>query len=98
MKTPGERTPRYMSAAAVIINLRSINSDEPSSTLLPYPATKAVIADFTASLAQLVADRDIRANSVVRGPDGTPLPPSTMPPEKVENVGWEVPMNRRATS
>jgi NAD(P)-dependent dehydrogenase (short-subunit alcohol dehydrogenase family) len=44
---------------------------------------KAVIANLSASLAQLLGERGIRVNSVAPGPIWTPLIPSTMPPEGV---------------
>ena len=50
--------------------------------------------NFTASLAQLLAERGIRANSVAPGPIWTPLIPSTMPPEQVETFGNDTPMGR----
>lgn len=49
---------------------------------------------MTAGLAQLLADRGIRANSVAPGPIWTPLIPSTMPPEEVEGFGEQVPLER----
>jgi hypothetical protein len=86
----------HMPPGASIINSSSVNSDMPSPTLAPYALTKAGIANFTASLAQLLADKGIRANSVAPGPVWTPLIPSTMPPEKVEGFGEQVPMGRAA--
>jgi NAD(P)-dependent dehydrogenase (short-subunit alcohol dehydrogenase family) len=66
----------------------------PSPSLLAYATTKGAIANFTAGLAQLLAERGIRANSVAPGPIWTPLIPSTMPPEAVENFGKNVPLGR----
>ncbi|MDR6690030.1 NAD(P)-dependent dehydrogenase (short-subunit alcohol dehydrogenase family) [Microbacterium sp. 1154] len=66
----------------------------PSPQLLPYAATKAAIADMTASLAPLLGERDIRANSVAPGLVWTPLIPATMPAEKVESFGEQVPLGR----
>jgi NAD(P)-dependent dehydrogenase (short-subunit alcohol dehydrogenase family) len=86
----------HMQAGSVIINTASINSDDPSPNLLPYATTKGAITNFTAGLAQLLADRGIRANSVAPGPVWTPLIPSTMPPDKVKNFGKQVPMGRPA--
>ena len=63
-------------------------------TLAPYAATKAAIANFSASLAQLLGEQGIRVNSVAPGPIWTPLIPSTMPPEKVENFGEDTPLGR----
>ena len=49
---------------------------------------------ITAGLAQALADRGIRGNCVAPGPIWTPLIPSTMPKEKVDNFGNQVPMQR----
>ncbi|NUS17618.1 MAG: SDR family oxidoreductase [Streptomyces sp.] len=84
----------HMRPGSSIIGSSSVNSDQPSPTLLPYAATKAAIANMTASLAQLLADRGIRANSVAPGPIWTPLIPSTMPAEHVGEFGSDVPLGR----
>lgn len=84
----------HMGPGSSIIGSSSANSDQPSPTLLPYAATKAAIANMTASLAQLLADRGIRANSVAPGPIWTPLIPATMPAEHVETFGSNVPLER----
>lgn len=84
----------HLGEGASIIASSSVNSDMPSPQLLPYAATKSAIANMTASLAQLLADRGIRANSVAPGPVWTPLIPSTMPEERVASFGQQVPMGR----
>ena len=84
----------HMAAGASIIASSSINSDAPTPTLMPYAATKAALANMTASLAQLLGDRGIRANSVAPGPIWTPLIPSTMPEDKVESFGENTPLGR----
>jgi hypothetical protein len=84
----------HMRPGSSIINSSSVNSDMPSPQLAPYAMTKAGIANFTASLAQMYAEKGIRANSVAPGPIWTPLIPSTMPEEKVESFGQQVPMGR----
>ncbi|MGW5319002.1 SDR family oxidoreductase [Nocardia thailandica] len=66
----------------------------PSPTLAPYAATKAAIANLSASLAQLLGEKGIRVNSVAPGPIWTPLIPSTMPPEKVAAFGDDTPLGR----
>lgn len=85
---------KHMAPGSSIINTTSINSDNPKPTLLPYATTKGAIANFSAGLAQLLAEKGIRVNSVAPGPIWTPLIPSTMPPEQVENFGSQVPMKR----
>jgi NAD(P)-dependent dehydrogenase (short-subunit alcohol dehydrogenase family) len=85
---------KHMKPGSSIINTTSINSDKPVPTLLAYATTKGAIANFTAGLAQLLAEKGIRANSVAPGPIWTPLIPSTMPPDQVESFGSQVPMKR----
>jgi len=84
----------HMTRGGSIINTASINSDKPNPTLLAYATTKGAIQNFTAGLAQMLADKGIRANTVAPGPIWTPLIPSTMPPEKVSHFGEQVPMKR----
>jgi NAD(P)-dependent dehydrogenase (short-subunit alcohol dehydrogenase family) len=84
----------HLKPGASIINTTSINSDNPKPTLLPYATTKGAIANFTAGLAQLLADKGIRVNSVAPGPIWTPLIPSTMPPDQVASFGQQTPMKR----
>jgi NAD(P)-dependent dehydrogenase (short-subunit alcohol dehydrogenase family) len=84
----------HMGPGASVIGSSSVNSDMPSPTLAPYAATKAAIANFSASLAQLLGEKGIRVNSVAPGPIWTPLIPSTMPSEKVKNFGDDTPLGR----
>ncbi|GAA4543910.1 glucose 1-dehydrogenase [Mycobacterium paraffinicum] len=84
----------HMNAGASIIGSSSVNSDTPNPTLAPYAATKAAIANFSASLAQLLGEKGIRVNSVAPGPIWTPLIPSTMPPDSVESFGDNTPLGR----
>lgn len=84
----------HLRPGAAIIGSSSVNSDMPSPTLAPYAATKAAIANFSASLAQLLGEKGIRVNSVAPGPIWTPLIPATMPPEKVESFGENTPLGR----
>ena len=84
----------HMGSGGSIIGTTSVNSDTPVPTLAPYDVTKAGVANLAAALAQLLAERGIRVNSVAPGPIWTPLIPSTMPPEQVERFGSQVPMGR----
>ena len=84
----------HMKPGSSIVNTTSVNSDKAPPKLIAYSATKAAIANFTASLGQLIAEKGIRVNSVAPGPIWTPLIPATMPPEQVESFGSEVPMKR----
>lgn len=84
----------HMKVGGSIIGSSSVNSDMPSPTLAPYASTKAAIANFCASLAQLLGERGIRVNTVAPGPIWTPLIPATMPKEKVARFGENVPLGR----
>ncbi len=86
----------HMKRGGSIINTASINADVPNPTLLAYATTKGAIQNFTAGLAQLLAEKGIRANSVAPGPVWTPLIPASMPEDKVQNFGSQVPMKRPA--
>ncbi|MGY4844522.1 SDR family oxidoreductase [Kocuria sp. MNB10] len=84
----------HMAPGSAIIGSSSVNSDMPVPTLAPYAATKAAIANFSASLAQLLGERGIRVNSVAPGPVWTPLIPSTIPAEQLESFGDAEPLGR----
>ena len=84
----------HMESGASIIATTSINYQQPSPQLLPYAVTKAGMANMVASLAQMLAERGIRANGVAPGPIWTPLIPSTMPEEAVESFGQQAPLKR----
>jgi len=85
-----------MKAGGSIINTASIQADKPSPSLLGYATTKGAVANFTAGLAQIVAESGIRVNAVAPGPVWTPLIPATMPAEKAANFGKDSPLGRPA--
>ena len=84
----------HMKPGSAIINTASVNSDMPNPILLAYATTKGAIQNFTGGLAQMLADKGIRANAVAPGPIWTPLIPSTMPEDSVKNFGKQVPLGR----
>lgn len=84
----------HLQPGASIINTTSINADDPNPSLLPYATTKGAIQNFTAGLAQMLAERGVRVNCVAPGPIWTPLIPATMPREKVKQFGANTPMKR----
>lgn len=86
----------HMGAGSSIINTTSINADKPNPSLLAYATTKGAVQNFTAGLAQLLAEREIRVNCVAPGPVWTPLIPASMPAEKVAGFGKDSPMKRPA--
>ena len=85
---------KHMKPGSSIVNTSSINADKPTPTLLAYATTKGAIANFTAGLAGLVAEKGVRVNAVAPGPIWTPLIPSTMPADHVETFGKNTPLGR----
>ncbi|MBM3113577.1 SDR family oxidoreductase [Pseudomonas sp. P66] len=84
-----------MPAGATIIITASIQSYDPSATLLDYATTKAAIVAFTKALAKQVIERGIRVNAVAPGPIWTVLQPSGgQPDEKIPKFGGHTPMKR----
>lgn len=84
----------HMKPGSTVVNTTSINAYRPRPTLLAYATTKGSIQNFTAGLAQLWADKGIRVNCVAPGPIWTPLIPSTLSQDHVENFGKNTPMKR----
>jgi NAD(P)-dependent dehydrogenase (short-subunit alcohol dehydrogenase family) len=84
----------HMEAGSCIINNSSIQGYQPSPHLIDYASTKAAIVNFTKNLAQELAQRGIRVNSVAPGPIWTPLIPATMEPDAVDQFGQDTPLGR----
>lgn len=60
---------KHMKPGSAIVNTTSINAKNPNPTLLPDATTKGAIANFTASLAQLLAKQGIRGQLRRAGTD-----------------------------
>lgn len=86
----------HMPRGGSIITTTSINADKPNPSLLAYATTKGAIRNFTAGLAQLLADRGIRVNCVAPGPVWTPLIPASLPAADVATFGQGAPLGRPA--
>jgi NAD(P)-dependent dehydrogenase (short-subunit alcohol dehydrogenase family) len=86
----------HLHEGSAIINTSSINGLRGNRSLIDYSATKGAILAYTYSLAQALADRGIRVNAVAPGPVWTPLIPSTLSPESVEQFGADQPIGRAA--
>ncbi|WP_198935189.1 SDR family oxidoreductase [Pararhizobium arenae] len=84
----------HMKPGSSIINTTSIQSRQPSPQLLAYASTKGAISNFTAGLAEMLAEKGIRVNAVAPGPIWTPLIPSTMPAEKAAKFGEQTLLKR----
>jgi NAD(P)-dependent dehydrogenase (short-subunit alcohol dehydrogenase family) len=89
---------KHMKQGSSIIVTSSETAIVGSKYLLDYSSTKGAIIAFTKSLAQNLAKKGIRVNSVAPGPVWTPLNPSDegQKPEDVEKFGQSQPFKRAA--
>ena len=79
---------------ASVINTASIQAFEPSSGIVDYAMTKAAIVAFTKGLVKQLMEKGIRINAVAPGPFWTPIQPAGQPPEKLAELGKNVPFGR----
>jgi NAD(P)-dependent dehydrogenase (short-subunit alcohol dehydrogenase family) len=86
----------HLRPGSSIINTSSVEAFQPKPPLLHYAATKGAIVNFTKGLAQELAPKGIRVNSVAPGPVWTPLIPISMPAEEVAEFGKSSPLERPA--
>jgi NAD(P)-dependent dehydrogenase (short-subunit alcohol dehydrogenase family) len=84
----------HLSEGDSIIATSSINAYRGNQQLVDYSATKGAITAYIRSIAQQLAEKKIRANSVAPGPIWTPLIPASFPPEKVASFGKDTNMKR----
>lgn len=86
----------HLKPGNTIINTGSIVGKIGKGMLIDYAASKGAVHSMTKSLAENLAEREIRVNSVVPGPVWTPNIPATMPKEKVASYDTDVAMKRAA--
>lgn len=85
----------HLEAGSSIINTTSIQAYSPSPDKIDYATTKAAINNFSKGLAQQLAPRGIRVNTVAPGPFWTPLQVSAgQPKEKLPQFGKATPLGR----
>jgi len=84
----------HLKKGACIINTSSVNSYKGNASLIDYSATKGANTAFTYSLAQSLAEKGIRVNSVAPGPIWTPLIPSTFDEKHCKEFGKNTPLGR----
>ncbi|MEV4258112.1 SDR family oxidoreductase [Spirillospora sp. NPDC049652] len=86
----------HLGAGSSIVITGSINGLRGNKTLIDYAASKGAAMVLAQSLAQSLADKEVRVNTVAPGPVWTPLIPATFPAERVEGFGKQTPMGRAA--
>lgn len=83
----------HLPSGGSIITTSSVQANLPSADKLDYAATKGAIVTFTKALAQQLAPRGIRVNSVAPGPFWTNLQPDSTD-GSLANFGSDVPYGR----
>lgn len=63
----------HLEPGNAIITTTSVQSFDPSSSLMDYAATKGAISNFMVSLSSYFASKGVRVNGVAPGPIWTPL-------------------------
>lgn len=89
---------KHLKPGAAIIATTSEQGFESSESLADYAATKGAMLAFTRAIAQQLAQKGIRVNTVAPGPVWTPLNAADRgtDPQKVSNFGADTPMGRPA--
>ncbi|GAB3259472.1 SDR family oxidoreductase [Arthrobacter pigmenti] len=85
----------HLPAGSSIINTTSIEAYQPPPIRIDYATTKASINVFSKGLAQQLAPRGIRVNTVAPGPVWTPIQPTDgQPQEELPGFGQSTPLGR----
>ena len=84
----------HLVRGACIINTTSVNAFRGNAALIAYSTTRGASLAFSRSMASNLVEKGIRVNAVAPGPIWTPFIPGTMPADKVEDFGTQVPMGR----
>ena len=84
----------HLKEGAAIVNTTSVNAFKGNSSLISYSTTRGASLAFSRSMASNLVERGIRVNQVAPGPIWTPFIPGSMPADKVEDFGSQVPMKR----
>ena len=84
----------HLPAGGSIITTSSVQANQPSADKLDYAATKGAIVTFTKALAQQLAPRGIRVNSVAPGPFWTNLQPDSSDADSLTDFGSGTPFGR----
>ncbi len=84
----------HLPEGGCIINTGSVTGARGHRTLLDYASTKGGIHAMTFSLAQSLAERNIRVNAVAPGPIWTPLIPASFDSKQVAEFGSDTLLKR----
>lgn len=86
---------KHLKPGASIITTTSVQSFDPSPTLMDYAATKGAITNFTMNIAAYFAPKGVRVNGVAPGPFWTPLQlDGGQPIESIPEFGKDAKLGR----
>lgn len=85
----------HLKPGSAIITTTSVQSFDPSPTLMDYAATNGAVSNLTVNLAQYFAEKGVRVNGVAPGPIWTPLQlDQGQPKGKIPKFGQNAPLGR----
>ena len=84
----------HLEPGSTIVTTGSIQASTPSADKIDYAVSKGAIKLFTEAVAQQLAPKGIRVNSVAPGPVWTPLQPGSDDAETVAHFGEGSPFGR----
>jgi NAD(P)-dependent dehydrogenase (short-subunit alcohol dehydrogenase family) len=84
----------HLEPGSTIVTTGSIQASTPSPDKVDYAVSKGAIKLFTEAVAQQLAPKGIRVNSVAPGPVWTPLQPGSDDAETVSTFGQQSPFGR----
>ncbi len=84
----------HLKEGAAIVYTSSINAFKGNAALVDYSSTRGATLALSRSMAQQLAPKGIRVNTVAPGPVWTPFIVGSMPEEKMPEFGQQVPLGR----
>ncbi|MDR6169961.1 SDR family oxidoreductase [Curtobacterium sp. SORGH_AS_0776] len=84
----------HLEPGSTIVTTGSIQASTPSPDKIDYAVSKGAIKLFTEAVAQQLAPKGIRVNSVAPGPVWTPLQPGSDDAQTVAHFGEQSPFGR----
>lgn len=84
----------HLEPGSTIVTTGSIQASTPSPDKIDYAISKSAVKTFTEAVAQQLAPKGIRVNSVAPGPVWTPLQPGSDDAQTVAHFGESSPFGR----
>lgn len=86
---------KHLEPGSAIVTTASVNTYNPSETMMDYAATNGAVANFTVSWSKYFAEKGVRVNGVAPGPIWTPLQMDNGQPDgAIPEFGQSTPLGR----